>query len=207
MASQPSGPHGLGIYDERSQRSILREATLREELGLIGQRITRTQESIEKLETNRARMARSLALMEPARFREEQLDECIQNLESARVRLKIYEQEREKTNQAISEICPTAARLKVRQALQDEFAQLADKRIKKTRQAQALLGQFRQALQERVELAAKMRTAAEQLECDISGDGLDETRFDDLLASLPDDLLSASEVWHSSLGSPVRRKG
>jgi chromosome segregation ATPase len=179
---------------------------LREELETIGQRISLTEGKIAELERDKSRMTRSLALIEPAMFREEQLDECIQSIERARTRLKAYEEERTKNQQALTELCPTPARVKARQALQEEFTQAGDKRIKKTRQVQGLLQQLRQALQERIDLGCKMRSAAEGLECDISGDALDEMRFEDCLASLPDDLLSASETWHGHFGTPNRRK-
>jgi chromosome segregation ATPase len=198
--------HGIDISGERSQRSITREMTLRGELTKILARISRTNESIAGFEREKSRIGRALALMEPVFFGEEKLDEQIQGIEAARARLLIYEGERAKTEQAIAELSATPARTKIRQAMQEEFIQLAEKRIKKTRQVQGLVEQLRQALEERLELTEKLKNLAKGLECDLSGDCLDEARFEDTLTSLPKDILSSSEAWHSSLRTSNGRK-
>jgi len=190
----------IGIFGERSRKSAAQEAKLQEELGRIIEHIARVQDGLGKWEIERTRTARRLALREPGVFVSEgQLSECLQNIADTKARIEAYKEEKIKTERAIAELQPTAAQIEARRALQKEFSQVAEKRLKKTRTVQEILQQLRVALQDRIELAKKMRTAAEGLECQLSGDALDESRFEDLLNSLPDDLLGASERAHAAL--------
>ncbi|MGA2982955.1 MAG: hypothetical protein ABSG32_04030 [Terriglobia bacterium] len=110
--------------------------------------------------------------------------------------LKAFQEEADKTQRAIDELAPTPAQIEARRALHREFVRFGYERLDKTRQVEGLLQQFRQLLEERNELAEKMRNVAKGLELEISGDGLDEGRFEKCLDYLPESLLSDSERWH-----------
>jgi chromosome segregation ATPase len=198
METQTSAAQGIRICGDRSESSRIQERKLRGELEKIGQCISRVEGNVAELEADRSRVARSIAIGE-VRFHQGMLEECIRRINNTRESSKAYEEERAKTEQAIAALTPTPEQIKARQALQQEFMELAKERLKKTRQVQELLRELRQALQERIELAGKMRNVAKGLECEISGDDLDERRFEDCLAFLPNDLLSASEEWHHCL--------
>jgi chromosome segregation ATPase len=196
MPDQAKSTQELGVYNDRSQRSLAEESKLRKELERITLHISHVEGGLADLEKDKLKIARSIAVGERDRFDQRHLDECIRRLNETRDSLKAYQEARAGIEQAIAKCSPTPEQIQARRALQTEFTKLAADRLKKTREVERLLQQLRQALQERVEVAEKMRKVAEALECEISGDGLDESRFEGCLASLPDNLLSASERWH-----------
>jgi len=51
-------------------------------------------------------------------------------------------------------------------------------------------------LEERAELTAKILTAAEAVDLTVGGDKLDAERFNQLLASLPEEVTATSERWY-----------
>jgi hypothetical protein len=70
-----------------------------------------------------------------------------------------------------------------------------NKRLAKDRQADQLLKELREVLRERGQLTAEMAEPLAALQLTILDDGLDTRRFEKLLDSLPDELLSQSERW------------
>ncbi|MGC9995271.1 MAG: hypothetical protein ABSE79_08100 [Terriglobia bacterium] len=196
MTDQAKGTQELDVYSDQSQRSLAEESKLRKELERICLHIAHVESGLADLEKDKLKIARSIAVGERERFHQGHLDECIRRLNETRDSLKAYQEARVGTEQAVAKCAPTPEQIQARRGFQSEFTKLAADRLKKTREVERLLQQLRQALQERVEVAEKMRKVAEALECEISGDGLDESRFEVCLAALPDNLLSASERWH-----------
>jgi chromosome segregation ATPase len=199
MTDQAKSTQELDVYNGRSQRSLAEEGKLRSDLERICLHIAHVESGVAELEKDKLKIARSIAIGERERFHQGHLDECIRRINETRDSLKAYQEARAGTEQAIAKCAPTPERIQARRGLQNEFTKLAADRLKKSREVERLLQQLRQALQERVELAEKMRKVAGALECEISGDGLDESRFENCLASLPDNLLSASERWHEAI--------
>lgn len=199
MTDQDKSTQELGAYNDRSQRSLAEESKLREELERISRHIARVDGGLADLEKDKLNIAHSIAVGEVGRFHQGQLDECIRRINGTRDSLKAYQEARAQTEQAIAKCLPAPEQIQARRTLQGEFIKLAADRLKKTREVEGLLQQLRQALEKRVEVAEKMRKAATALECEISGDGLDESRFEECLASLPDNLLAASERWHETV--------
>ena len=194
MENQASAAQSAGIFSERSQMSITREGKLREEHGKISRYISRVESELAELERDKARMARLIAAEgQPLQLR---LADCIQHIDEVRASLKAFQEEADKTQRAVDELTPTPAQIEARRALHRELVGFGHERLDKTRQVEGLLQQLRQALEERNELAEKMRNAAKSLKLEISGDGLDEGRFEECLDSLPESLLSDSERWH-----------
>ena len=200
MGKQTSEVQDIGIFSDQSPRSKHREGHLQEEVYKINQYIVRLEGELVGLEADRSKMLRLVATGRGNELHPSRLEDCVRQIRDVRDNLEALKNERMKTEQEIAALHCTPEQAEARRALQVQFTDLAKKRLAKTKQAETLLQQFRQALSERIELAGKMRTAAEALDCEISGDVLDEGRFEDCLGALPDDLLPASERWQSALG-------
>lgn len=72
---------------------------------------------------------------------------------------------------------------------------MAAERLEKDKQVNDALASLRQAIQERTGLTARMKESAAALDFTSDGDSLDAQRFDELVASLPEDLLAGSQLW------------
>jgi len=199
MAKQASEVQDIGIFSDRSPRSKIQESKLQGELEKINQYLSRLEGELAELEVQRSRMIRLFAIGEAQGFTQTRLDECVRMIHDTRDNLEALKKERTKTEEAIAGLHPTPAQSHARSALQSEFTDLAKKRFEKTKRVQSLIEQLRQALNERIELAGKMREAADSLDCEIHGDVLDEAGCEDCLSALPSDLLTASERWHTTL--------
>ena len=199
MAKQASEVQDIGIFSDRSPRSKIQESKLQEELEKIDRYVSRLEGELAELEAQRSKMIRLFAIGEASGYTQTRLDECVRIIHDTRDNLEALKKERTKTAEAIAGLHPTPAQSQARSALQSEFIGLTKKRFEKTKQVQALIEQLRQALKERIELAGKMREAAELLDCEIHGDALDEAGPEDCLNVLPFDLLTASERWHTAL--------
>jgi hypothetical protein len=78
---------------------------------------------------------------------------------------------------------------------QDLLSKLAIARLEKDRLADLALQHLRQVLKERGGLSVRMSEAAATIDFSFGDDGMDENRLAILLASLPADLVAASERW------------
>jgi hypothetical protein len=197
---QTSDVQDIGIFSERSPRSQAAEKRLQDEAMKIGQYISRLEGELEVLEKDRTNMLRLMALGEAYPASRSRLEDCVRLIHETRDNLEALKKEQAKTDKDIAGLCPTSEQTQARRALQSQFGKLAKERFAKTVEVQGLLGKLRQALDERIELAGKLRTAAQTLDCEIVGDVLDEARFENCRDSLPDDLLAESERWQSALG-------
>jgi hypothetical protein len=90
---------------------------------------------------------------------------------------------------------PTPLQAGERVERQNAIARLASERLGKDRQTDDLLKNLRQLLAERAALTAQMADALAAIDFTLVKDGLDASRFDDLLAALPSGLADASEGW------------
>lgn len=200
MAKQASDVQDIGIFSDRSPRSQAQEKRLQEEAEKIRWYMSRLEEQLEGMEKDRSKIVRSIALGEANAMSHNRLDECARMIHDRGDNLEALKKEQAKTEKEIAALSLTPEQSQARKALQSGFTELAKRRLAKTQGVQALLQQLRQALGERMELTAKMRESAEALDCEISGDALDEYRFEDCFNALPDDLLTESERWQSALG-------
>jgi len=197
--TEQTGIQQIGILDDRSPQSRKEESKLQGELDKINKYSYRLEGELEELETHRLKMLRLIALGEAQAVHHNNLEDSVRLIRDTRDNLEALKKERTKTEEAITALHPTEAQLQARRGLQQEFTQLAKKRLDKTRNVQKQLEQLRQILTERIDLTDKMKSIAERLECEVSGDILDSDRFEECLAALPYDLLTASERWQQTL--------
>lgn len=198
--NQVSDVQEIGIFSDQSPRSKIEEGKLREEAEKINHYVSRLEEELVGMEKDRSRMLRLTAIGQAGNFHPTRLQDCVREIRNTRDNLEALEKECAKIEQEIAVFHPTAVQSQARSDLQSQFTEFAKKRFAKTKQVEALLQQFRQALKERSELAGKMREIAEALDCEINGDVLDEERFSNCLSALPDNLLTESQRWQSALG-------
>ncbi len=199
MAKQGIDVQDIGIFSERSPRSQAQEKRLREETEKIARYVARLGGELEGLEKERSRMVWLMALGEVHSMSQIHLDECVRMIHDTRDNLEALKKEQAKTEKEITALHLSPAQSQARKALQSDFTDLARKRFAKTKQVEGSLQQLRQTLTERIDLADKMKSIAGQLECEVSGNVLDSGRFEECLAALPDDLLTASEHWQQTL--------
>ena len=194
------------IFDERSQQSKAKEVNLRARLARADGQLGFFNHQLDELERDKTCMARKILSGDQHIFSPALLDECVRRINEKREIIKVFETEREDTQRAIDALTPTSEQVTARRKLQSEFSLLAGARLKKTRQVEGFLQQLREALQDRMEVAAKMREIAGGLEFEISGDNLDVQRFADCLDSLPENLLTDSERWQEAFMGAAGRK-
>ena len=180
----------------RSQASILQEKHLQISLKKVETAITRTQERIEELEIDIARVTKDV-LNDGRVYLQRKLDEEIAELTTQRGRIDPYNHERARIQAEIEGLFPSPAQVQARAEQQGQFAKLENERLGKDRRADQLLAELRQILRERNELTTEMAKSAELFDLTVSGDALDASRFEQLLASLPEELLASSERWHA----------
>lgn len=199
MATRIIEVQDCGVLSDRSPQSRREESDLEEKVSRINQYIGLEERRLSELQTDKARLARQIALGTPG-IRPDMVRECLRRIHETQDTIATFTEERLTMEKAIAGLHPTPEQAEARRALQSQFTELAKERFAKTEEVQDLLGQFRQALSERNGLAEKMREIAEALDCDILGDTLDEDRFESLQNVLPDDLLTESARWQTTLG-------
>lgn len=178
----------------RSRRSILKEHDLREAIKRVGVAIAVTTRRIGELEPAIERTTK-LVIHEGNSMVRYNLDEMLKDLAGQRDFLKACQNERSSIEAEIAKLAPGPVECKVRLAHQERVASLVGARFEKDREADRLIEELKRVLGERSELTSKMAEPCEALDLEIGADGLDETRFEKLLSSLPDELLTASERW------------
>ena len=183
-------------YSIRSQRSMVLENNLRIEVQKIEASIEHTEKQIPKLEESKAYFTKAVAVhgQESMRW---QLNEKLREISDAHGTIKACNEERARVQEAIRKLDPSPAEIQARLAQQRQLAQVANSRLEKDRKADELLKELRKLLRERVESTNELAKSATALELTMPEDGLDASRFEKLLASLPEDLFRASERWHA----------
>jgi len=177
-------------YSPRSQRSVLEEDRLQGNLGKIDDLIQHTERKIAELEKDKAR---TLKRIPTGKVDQVFLSRTLADLEDNRRKLAAYKEERASAEKVIAQLAPTSGALAARAKEQQRLAQLAAERLEKDRQVNDLVGSLRQALQERTILTATMKESIATLDFAADDGLLDAQRFDELVVSLPEDLLARSE--------------
>ncbi len=182
-------------YSARSQRSMLDEERLRGELAEIGKLVQYTERKKAEAEQLKARYLKLAAEGGRSGHDSLTLARGLQELEDARRVLAAYDEQRKAIEARIAGLALSPAQVVERRERQNYVAQLTDERHKKDQHIDGALKAVRRLLQERRELSAKIQKSADAAEITPGADGLDAQRFDELLAALPEDLLTESNRW------------
>jgi hypothetical protein len=188
-------------YSARSQRSIILESNLRKEIRKVGATIDRFRKKLPELEQSKASLTKMVVVQDQSNM-QPQLDMTLLEIANVHGVIKACEEERSRTEEAVKKLDPSPVEVQARLIRQRNLAALAEGRQEQDEKVDRLLKELRQVLDDRAQLTAEMSSAAEALELAIPKDDLD-TRLEKLSASLPADLLAASERWHCwFLGKP-----
>ena len=203
-------PQTMTQYDEarrtRSRRSILAENDLCNNLKKIDTAAAISEQRIRQGDEYVRRVHRAVMLEGNEQMRP-QLEDAVKNLAAQREILKSCQAQRASTEAEIEKLSPSPAEAALREQRQQQTAELVKRRFEKDREAEQLLGNLHEILQDRGQLTAEIIESIAPLELTISGDGLDTARFEKLLASLPSGLLTESERWSGwFLGHPKDAK-
>jgi len=178
----------------RSRSSILKENELRKVIKKIDTAQAITERRVREGEERVARLTRTV-ILEGQEMMRPQLNEAMQDLANQRGLIKSCQTQHALTEAEIQNLTPSPSQCETRQHRQEQFRELVNKRLAKDRQADQLLKELREVLRERGQLTAEMAEPLAALQLTILDDGLDTRRFEKLLDSLPDELLSQSERW------------
>lgn len=181
-------------YSARSQRSVILESNLRKEIRKVTGTIGRFQRKLPELEASKASITKMVVVEDQSNM-QPQLDATLLEIANTHGVIKACEEEKSRTEEAVRKLDPDPVEIQARLIRQRELAALAERRQQQDRKVDVLLKELREALEERAYVTAEMSSAAENLELTIPKDDL-EMRLEKLSASLPADLLTASERWH-----------
>jgi hypothetical protein len=181
-------------HASRSRSSILKENELRRAIKKIKTAQAITERRIREGEQRVSRLTRAVVLEGQETMRG-QLDDTMQDVANQHSLIKSCQVQQASTEAEIESLTPTPEQGATRQHQQEQFRGLVNKRLEKDRQADQLLKELRRVLHERSQLTVGMQERVAALELTISDDGLDRRRFEKLLDSLPDEVLSQSEKW------------
>ncbi len=181
-------------WSPRSQRNLLRERALREKLTNCDKWTGYHEREVAEAEESKARQLRHS--VETKDSYPEWLSQTLRDLEDNRRRLAAFKEQRAQIEAEIEGLAPSPAQIAERAERQSYAGQLSGERVEKDKHIDATLKVFRRLLGERQELTAKLLKAAEAADLTVGDDGLDARRFDELFATLPEDLLAASVRWH-----------
>jgi hypothetical protein len=182
-------------FSGRSQRSIVVEAGLRKEIRKAESFIDRFQKKLGPLEESKAFLTNRIIAHEENTL-QPQLDATVTEIANVHGVIRAYQEERERTIEAVQKLNnPDPLATQARLAQQQQLAQLVSDRLDKDRELDGLIREARKVLGQRSALTEEMKKPLAALELVTPQSDL-ETRLEKLAASLPDDLLSASERWH-----------
>jgi len=177
-------------YSLRSQRAMIEEDRLRGNLEKIDGLIRHAEMKIAELERDKAR---TLAQIPTENVNQTFLSFTLEALEDNHRKLAAYKEERASAEKTIAQLAPSPAALAARTKEQQQLAQLAAERLEKDREVNDAVASLRQVLKARAALTSKMRESAASLDFTSNDEFLDAQPFDELLASLPEDLLARSQ--------------
>lgn len=184
-----------GERSARSRSAFLKEKDLRIALDKIDKAIAETEAGILRLEATKKET--TTRIFHGQGNAPKSLDSVVTELAKARIVLDAFKQERADTLAAIEKLALTPAQVQARIGQQLQFATFARKRLEKARKVDGLLKELRDSLREQIDLGADMSKCAVLLELDLPN--LDTSRFEDLLASLPEEMSSMSERWCAAI--------
>lgn len=175
----------------RSRKSVLEQRQLQRSLAEIESLQSYAEKRIAALQENKERQITSTNLRSLVSDRA--LSEILREMEDKKLKVAAYTERAEALRSQIGSLCYAGAKeLAKGRKQRRQLARLAGQRLELDRKIEAALPGLRRLLEERASLTDEMRPLAASI--DLSVD-LDRTRFDDLLSSLPETVLPASERW------------
>jgi len=179
----------------RSQRLAFEEQNLRKELAHAAASTAATERKISESEDVVAGLSRRIATGAAGRF-VESLDRENERLGALRGRLEAYKGAQGEIERTIAALVPTEEQTSTRQRHQREFRETAESRLECDRKAEHLLEQLRAVLLKRGELTEHLAACAVRLELPAFASDLGGGPFTNLLGTLPENGLTASERWY-----------
>jgi hypothetical protein len=174
---------------------MVKEGELHQAAKRVDIAIAVTTRRIGELEQQIARTTK-LVIHEDNSTARYNLGEMLKDVAGQRDFVRACESDRASTQAEILKLTLGPVECKVRLGRQEQVASLVGARLEKDREADRLIGDLKRVLGERAALTRKIGEQCEALDLEISPDGLDEARFENLLASLPEGVLTGSERWH-----------
>ncbi|MGB7590688.1 MAG: hypothetical protein WCD04_14475 [Terriglobia bacterium] len=187
--SQSSEAHRI-----RSRRSIVAEVELHKTIKKVDTGEAIAERRFREAE-ERVRRLTKMVILEGEETMRPQLEDAMRDVSIQRDLIKACQAQRASTEAEIEKLNPSPVEGTTRQHQQERFREIVEKRLATDRQADQLLKDLREVLQERCRLTVEMADPSAALELTIPDDGLDTKRFEKLLDSLPADLLDQSEKW------------
>jgi len=159
MSKSNSVKSVMAVASSRSQELVLLEDSLRIRLENAETAITKAEQSMSDLEGDVARLTKQM--MSPDwTGGPKALDEKIGELATAKVRATAFRSEHSQIQAEIQALIPTEKQTQERLARQQEFAELADERLKCDRKIDELLQELRRLVKERGELSLRLKESA-----------------------------------------------
>lgn len=179
-------------FSRRSQASWQEQWRLEEELYKNEAWLQIAQANVEKLTKAVEDVKRHMVTT--GNVQPSYLGDLTRDLENEKLRLSIHKEHGEKLRKQIKELeLPSREQAAARLKQQRLLACLSKERLEADRLIGSVITQLRELLEQRTELSARMRAAADTIGLKTD---LDEGRFNALLAALPEDTAAASERWH-----------
>lgn len=178
-------------WSERSQRGLLRQYELQVKLGAAQRDVESRRKDIADLEQQREYWLKK-TLEKGFAHAMGLYTQTVETLKAARAQLELYEVQHTFLKVEIDNLALSPAQAKHRAEQQEQLAGLAAERLEKDRQTDTAMQEFRRLLQERAQLTARMAECAADI--DLPAD-LDAERFNNLRASLPEELAATSGQW------------
>jgi hypothetical protein len=191
---------GSNARNSRSQRGLQQRQELRDNLSQVQNRLRYLGNQISEGEESKAWLLKhsvgSHAEPHHASSYFLGLQKQIVELSALRGTFAVVEEQRVFLQAEIEKLDPKPSDVKARGENQSRLAKLTADRLEKDREADAALQVLRGLLQQRGQMTAKMMECASTIEFTVDGEkGLDARRFDELLASLPEEFSGTSERW------------
>lgn len=181
-------------WSARSQRSIMRQNEIQQQLAQCEGHIRYIKRGIADLEAQKAGQLRHAMISEGGgRVGPTEIGRTVNELKNRKFSLEAFQEHKKDLESKIAKLNQSdPAADEARAAQQDRLAELAGERLEKDRFIQAVITDLRQQLRERARLSATMVEVASSIDIDFDPDA---ERFDQLLDSLQADVLAESEAW------------
>jgi hypothetical protein len=196
MFGQKESKETSGAYSPRSQRNWLAQRKLEQERKSCEGLIHYCERAVGELE--KSKEAQLKAQIERQGGSGQFFGRTLTDLAEKNAELATYKERRTLIQSQIEALAsPSPQQAAERAERQNSLAKLAAERLQKDRLVGGALKALRGLLEERAELTAKMLIGAEAADLTIDDGRLDAQRFEELLASLPEEVTATSKGWHA----------
>jgi len=197
MSKPNSVKWGVVAGSPRSQELMLLEETLRIRLRNAEAAIAKAEQSIPGLEGDVVRLTKQVMSAGGA-AQGKVLDEKNAELVATRGRIVAFRAEHAQIQAEIQALIPNEKQTQERSARQQEFAELADERLKCDRQIDELIEGLRRLVKERGELSLRLRTSAGSFDLSVNNEALDIPRLEKICEMLPESISKESQRWYEN---------